>query len=333
MKLNIHFLTVIIGLTLCVFSPFSNAACQGRFIDPMKDICWSCLFPLTIGNTAVAQGPDEVDTDNPSNPSCICWKGIKPKVGVTLGFWEPARLVEITRTPFCFASLGGMQMEPGITIGQGGQKTLETSLSQSQYQAHGYTYLPLYWLDLLFSTCLEKAPFALSYMSELDPTWQDDTLALWLSPEAVLFANPVAQASCAVECAATSANGLPSDDLHWCAGCQGSMYPLSGHVSRHIGGVQASTLLAQRFTAKLHRQGLLPGTMGKGALCGTYNMPIMKKSQYKLQMTYPQASTSGKYAANPYGRSTTFWEAGKEYPITGEDFVYLIWRKRNCCAF
>ena len=35
----------------------------------------------------------------------------------------------------------------------------------------------------------------------------------------------------------------------------------------------------------------------------------------------------------PYGRTTTLWGAGKEYPVQGEDFSYLLFRQRNCCAF
>jgi len=38
---------------------------------------------------------------------------------------------------------------------------------------------------------------------------------------------------------------LPLDALFWCAGSQGSMYPLTGHVQEHVGGVQASTLLTK----------------------------------------------------------------------------------------
>jgi len=318
--------------------PFlSLAECSGRFTDPIGDICWNCMFPLSIGDMNVVKGPDnDADPSNPKDPVCFCIDNGTPPLpqfGLTLGFWEPARLVELTHTPFCFPSLGGTEMDMGIDIGQGSQKVHEAPVSSSMYQAHWYVYLPLYWLEIiLYMTCIEKGDFDLAYLSEFDPTWQDDTLALWLTPETALFANPVAQSSCAADCSAASAN-LPMDSLYWCGGCQGSLYPFSGHVSRHIGGVQASTLLAQRFTAKLHRQGLLPGTMGRDALCETYPMPTMQKTQYKAQMTYPKANTRGKYAANPYGRSTTFWEAGREYSITGEDFAYLIWRKRNCCAF
>jgi conjugal transfer pilus assembly protein TraU len=68
----------------------------------------------------------------------------------------------------------------------------------------------------------------------------------------VLFANPLAQISCAADCAAASA-GLPLDSLFWCGGCQGSLYPFTGTVANHSGGVQASLLLSERMIAKLHR--------------------------------------------------------------------------------
>ncbi|NDE19534.1 MAG: conjugative transfer protein, partial [Alphaproteobacteria bacterium] len=26
------------------------------------------------------------------------------------------------------------------------------------------------------------------------------------------------------------------------------------------------------------------------------------------------------------------WQAGREFPVWGEDFSFLIWRKRDCCV-
>ncbi|MGH6977792.1 MAG: hypothetical protein ACRED4_00630, partial [Brevundimonas sp.] len=26
-----------------------NPTCSGRFVNPITDVCWSCLFPLTLG--------------------------------------------------------------------------------------------------------------------------------------------------------------------------------------------------------------------------------------------------------------------------------------------
>lgn len=143
----------------------------------------------------------------------------------------------------------------------------------------------------------------------------------------MLFGNPVAQAACAADCLAATAH-FPIDRLFWCGGCQGSLYPFSGNVSAHVGGVQASLLLTQRMMAKLHREFLLQGTMGKEGWCGKYPMPVIRKSQYKTQMVYPVPHTQG---CQPLGRSEVVWGSNKEFPYQGEDFGYLIFRKRNCC--
>jgi len=34
----------------------------------------------------------------------------------------------------------------------------------------------------------------------------------------------------------------------------------------------------------------------------------------------------------PFGRTTMVWGAGKEFPVRGEDFAFMLFRKRNCCA-
>ena len=45
----------------------ADAACEGRFVNPITDICWSCIFPLSLGSTKVSQGKVP-DTANPSMP-------------------------------------------------------------------------------------------------------------------------------------------------------------------------------------------------------------------------------------------------------------------------
>jgi conjugal transfer pilus assembly protein TraU len=49
-------------------------------------------------------------------------------------------------------------------------------------------------------------------------------------------------------------------------------------------------------------------------------------------MVHP-VPTSQPHGCHPFGRSTAIWGAAHEYPVQGEDFGYLVWRKRNCCAF
>ena len=197
-----------------------------------------------------------------------------------------------------------------------------------------YTNPVLYWLEVVTDfPCLERGSFDLAYLTEVDPLWNDDELTLILNPDAVLFANPIAIAACAADCVAATV-GFGLNTLFWCAGCQGGLYPMDGHVQYHMGGVRTAALLAQRLTAKMHRELIAWGWHGSRGLCGPYFEPIMDKSSYKTNLTYPIPSTDkldGK-CCQPFGRTTVLWGAGKEYPVLGEDFAFMLFRKRNCCV-
>lgn len=327
---------VMFGLLILGVGLEVHAECQGRFVNPLTDICWQCLFPITLGGLEVVGGQE--DTPNPKQLVCACPKPPLPVPvpGIPVSFWEPVRLVDVTRTPYCFVNMGGIKIAGGGDSLKGGG-SISTSgggsargLKHSFYQVHWYVYPVIYWLELLVDFgCLESADFDIAYLTELDPFWNDDESSFIFNPEAILFANPVAQAACSADCVSAS-QGFPLDQLFWCGGCQGSLYPFSGSNSAHVGGVQGSLLIMQRLMAKLHREFLLWGYSGVDALCGKYPAPIIIKSQYKSQMVYPVPTTDQCF---PLGRSDALWSSGKEYPYQGEDFGYLIWRKRNCCLF
>lgn len=326
---------LFISLFLLLFCVPVQANCVGRFVNPITDICWSCIFPITIGGMRVSASGE--DTENPRTPICRCPMTIPPyiRVGFPISFWEPVRLVDVTRTPYCLVSLGGISlMDRGIQGRGSVSNNSGNRMRHSFYHVHWYIYPLIYWLELLTDfICIEKASFDVAYITELDPLWNDDETAFILNPEAVLFGNPIAQAACATDCVTASA-GFSHDFLFWCAGCQGSLYPFTGTISDHVGGVQGSLLATERMIAKLHREGLLWGYVGSDALCDKYPMPIIRKSQYKTQMVYPIPSTTTTHVSkgcHPLGRSEALWATGKEYPYQGEDFGYLIWRKRSCC--
>lgn len=330
-------------LIVCILVPttaHANFPCSGHFVNPITDICWGCLLPITIGSIPIAKGGGikNRDTKNPASPLCLCTRGDIPVPGVSIGFWEPARLVDITRTPYCMTNLGGIAMGP--------QKLTKVSSYQrgygnehahhSFYHVHYYIYPLIYWLELITDfLCLEQSTFDVAYMSELDITWNDDKLQQLLNPEAWLFGNPIAQAACSLDCAAATVS-TPMDSMFWCAGCWGNMYPWSGANADHIGGVQNSSLLTTRILAKMHRIGLAQETSTSdgsinGKLCRKSRAFKIKKSQYKLQMTNPKA-TSGSVGCWPLGLSDMMYSSFKEYPYDGQDWGYLIWRKKNCCA-
>ncbi|CAL7960248.1 hypothetical protein MIDIC_10041 [Alphaproteobacteria bacterium] len=94
--------------------------------------------------------------------------------------------------------------------------------------------------------------------------------------------------------------------------------------------MQASSLIVERTIARLHRVGLAWDTVSD--VCKKKLAVKVKKNQYKLQMTFPKPNASGKSSCNPFGRTTAIWGAGRELPGNGEDFGYLVWRKKYCCV-
>lgn len=306
-----------------------HSKCVGRFVNPITDICWKCIFPLKIAGIEVVKGNPSPSTSR--NPICWCARPPLPGKlpGIPISFWEPVRLVDVTRTPYCLVNMGGLQIANKGIRGHGAiDESSAARTHLSYYQIHWYVYPITYWLEILTDfACLDKAAIDLAYLTELDPTWMDDEKAFILNPEAVLFGSVLAHAACAADCVAATAD-LPRNELFWCMGCQGTLYPFTGNIDSHTGGVQASLLATGKFMAKLHREGLLWGTYGRAGLCGKYPMPIIKKDMYRLQMTYPIPTTDKCYTL---GHSCVPWEGGKEFPYKGEDFGYLVWRARNCC--
>ncbi len=305
--------------------------CTGEFVNPINDINWECMFPITIGSMDLISSKSGLkDTKNPSSPVCICPRGGIPMPGFVGGYWEPARLVDVSAEPYCFVNMGGLQMDMGFEKSQGGRPKAASSKISTWY-VHYYIYPILYLLELFTDfICLQESNFDPLWITELDPTGNDDELSMIFHPESLLFNNLIAQAACSADCVSATANNSPMDSLFWCAGCQGSMYPMNANVNAHIGGIQASLNAVEKITFKLHRQGMAHETSSDNVkkICSKNLALMMKKSHYRYQMVNPDPSKCA-----PFGKSTSFFESGKEIPIVGEDFGYLLWRKKSCCIF
>ena len=125
-------------------SPASASAgpgrCTGKFVNPITDICWSCLFPISIGGLKIWPS-GRPDPDNPALPVCLC--GLRP--GIAMGFWEPVRLADVSMKPWCFVNLGGMKLDPGFDIGfksmAGPSAVGGATQYNSQWHVHWYACL------------------------------------------------------------------------------------------------------------------------------------------------------------------------------------------------
>lgn len=347
-------ISLIITAVIVFGTSHAGAICKGSFLNPITDVCWQCIFPIKIGGVMIGKSPGAIaEPPDPANkPICVCPAPppIFYRYGISLSFWEPARFIETVKDPFCFPSLGfGLQNSSSNTGGsnQGngnssGSGTNLKGLGGSHHengnnedtsvfsQAHYFIFPVWSMLELLTDfVCVEGGGLDVAYMTEVDPLWNDDYMALFVNPEALLFANPIAQFACVAD-AVSAQTGLPQLPLFWCMGSWGSAYPLSGHI-RDEYVVQANAGIAARLIYKLARQGLL-WDYGIN-LCGPVPTPIWVKWNYRLQIAKPTRGMS----CIPIGRTGLLWSYLKNPPIgsggTSDNFLFIIFRKRACCAF
>ncbi len=316
----------------------SHAICGGKGMNPMSDVCWECIFPIKIAGMSIGAGMTEGLPDSPdaaSYPICICPfpPPVYYRTGISISFWEPARLAETVKDPFCFPSIGqSVSGSPvstaelrGTTDESGGNQDSINTFAQVHYMIFPVWSIMGLLTDLV---CVQHGGgFDVAYMTEHDALWNDDELAFSIAPEALLFANPVAQFSCMAD--SVSANiGLPLSELFWCIGTHGSVYPLSGAINQS-NYIQSQAAIASRMIYKLAREGLLWDT---GVYyCSAVLTPIWVKTHYRLQLAKPVRG----FGCMPIGRTGLLWASAKNPPFIpgGDNFLFVIFRKKVCCAF
>lgn len=288
-------------------------------------MCHTCVFPLTIGGVKVAEGPMDDPSDSIRSPICTCADPF-PRVGVPVSFFEPSRIIETVTDPFCFPTFG---ISTSNGSGKLGGTTNNGSSSTHTFMQSHYVIFPVYALLELFTdfVCFQSTGLDYAYITEVDPTWNSDVLGAFLSPEALLFGNPVTNMSCIADAVSTGA-GRPIDALFWCMGSWGNSYPLTGHKPTSDSFVQDAAAIAAKTMYKLHRQLMLWGSSGQAGLCGYYPMPIWKKTAYRLQIVSPIAHP----VAITIGQSGLLWDWGKQIPMTFDNFGFMLFKKRDCCV-
>lgn len=320
---NEKLMPVLLLLALMLLSPWAQAGkCGPSPINPVTDVNWPCIFPISIGGLiqagASGTGLDQ-DPDAINSPICVCGAS----VGVSISFWEPARIIDTVADPYCFMALG--RKLPNPTPGRLGGSRIKTGGSSRAFQQLHYYIFPVWAvLDMFLDMpCTDKTAFDVAMMTEVLPHWNNDILSMLLNPESVLFGNPAAQLACAADSVAATA-GLPINQLFWCQGAWPSVYPLSGSIT-DTDYVEANAALAARGIFMMGRLGLLldPGVTH----CGVVPTPIWRKRNSRLQMAKPVRGSS----CLPIGRPGLLWTAGKNPPMAGDNFAWVLFRRVKCC--
>jgi len=351
-----------------VLCPNANIWGAGLF----NNICWSQLYPVRLAGVDLFGDIGPVDANR--RPVCACGanlsKGDLPMVGFTWGHWRPVRIIEAVRKPWCLPSMGGIKLANTASRGDvnltGG--VLDSSNGGTKMGFYNINY---YFADFLAMFNMLNAPkcnpggmvdFDLAQTSAFYPQWSKDKLAAILNPEVSLLASiglPLLQPA---DCIATTTSGKPVDEAFLTAGCWGAMVPYTGVVRPATSAPEMWLLTSTRFLGMLARLGMLTKTVGNDSLCSAQPMPILKKSQYMLQMLSPVPQSNGgtksggadvqtsdgtngglqvpeldladmsDRCTTAIGESTLRSMEFRMRPTTGEDAVFLLWQWVDCCV-
>lgn len=304
-----------------------HASCAHAFINPVSDVNWDCMFPMTLFGYQVGNGDDYQDSDGGqgnSNLICECFGDASVKVGVPIGFWEPFAIIDTVYeawelVPFDF-NLG--LAAPYMTDGS---RSANSAGNKVKANVHYYKF-PVFKMLEMFQDipCIQtQDEFDVGMLTEALPFFQNDLLALMAFPETILLANPVTMLACMADAAATAVSG-PIDSLFWCLGA-GQLYPI-GMSTSGANVIGASSTHAARGVYLTGRTGLLKEYHPSG--CYSRHVSIWTKSRYKHHLWHPMRQ--GKCAA--FGYPEPVWTAGIPGHLIDNDFSFIVWRKVDCCS-
>ncbi len=144
----------ISGLVLIVLLSITSdllAVCRGSFMS-VDEVCWGCMFPMTIGGTDVEGSGSNTEGNatlvEPWDAAdgetvCECQYGEYERTGITYSLWEPAHMIETVKDPFCFPFIGESMADEfeddngaelrGVEDQAAGNQETQTTFAQVHY--------------------------------------------------------------------------------------------------------------------------------------------------------------------------------------------------------
>ena len=323
------------SIALLLMSSTASAACTDlSFINPISDVDWDCIFPITIAGIPIDIGNHPPDNQR-GGMFCSCpGKGPfgTPLVGIEVSYWEPARLMDTVSDAWCFPSIGvdmgNSSAASSSRHGYSGGGYLKQGYAsgESHVFQHYHFYVFAVWeiLQMFTDTACERSEgFDLAMVSEVRPDWSDDITAMQLYPETALMANPATVMACVADAVATTV-GEPIDALYWCMGSWGLTYPMTGNITAKD-YVEANAGDAARALYSLARFGMLPDRAAN--LCEDVPLPIWVKSHYRIQEVRPVDD----WQCHVIGEPGLLWTSGKGPIGRSDNYSWLFFRKVDCC--
>lgn len=313
---------------------------QGKMIT---DFCWECIFPMKIVGVTIPIGKRSANKlpSSTASPVCVCPGrfGI-PSIGVSLGYWSPDHAIEIVKEPFCLPMLGmtlfsfddaefkGIMAKFQQGAGSGSYGRGQGSETANASGNLHWIQIPSgYFTDAVTSSVCSgggSADFDFGYLTEIDPTWHSDALALYTHPEARVFTKMYAMAVCMADAVATNIR-KPIATANWCLGSWGQLYPYTGRGSNKGSVIDQATFAAKGIAA-MHRRGLTSLKYGNSAICKDRKYFLFPKQQYQFQNFWPKPINDAVWI----GTGEPKWGMNRQDPRTG-DRMFIEFGYQECC--
>lgn len=320
----------------------------------ISGICWSSMFPIYFSNVQYGgngqPGYHDRYTGMYGFPICSC-RGNNALDGATWGFpisfYMPAKLIEVTRRPYCSPTLGGAQFK-GLSAAFGPRGILGgvNSSGSSRNRRGGFYNWNLFSFPILqmmqvlnFPKCVteDRLDLDLLQSSVVYPNWYNAEIAAFLNPELSLFTNPAAFLAMPLSSALANLNtesGNKIDDtMYWVAGSWGMLLPFTGDIPGVSGFVTGHSLVNTRALAMLSRIGFLKSTAGAGhagGRCERQPMPLLQKSQFKYAMLFPVPESKGLPTDNPVTGASTAVGPRQPFAAGGREIDFTALNGNRC---
>jgi conjugal transfer pilus assembly protein TraU len=93
MKKYFSIFVILLGLTPNAYA----GSCSDSFLSIPTELNWQCIFPISIGGVIEMDGAQNIGDEDIGDSICACG-GASPTVGISVSFWEPARVNRPTNT-------------------------------------------------------------------------------------------------------------------------------------------------------------------------------------------------------------------------------------------
>jgi conjugal transfer pilus assembly protein TraU len=302
----------VILFAIGYFYTFASATCCSNPVLE-EDVAWEHM--------------DEVEREG----NCECRYGQFTRTGTLVTVWEPVRIIETVKDPYCMMAAGEDESENGegdsLETNSGTHSDTGAQEDHSVFQ-HVHIILPDYItqsIQQVDNRCWHSSVGnPMDYISEDDAAWSDDTIAAATYPLTSMAADYDMQMQCESD-AYSSQLGLPNSILFWCMGAWGSTYPMSGHYNNDE-YVTGNIALAARAIYIGGRTGRIYDAASYYCYAGP--MLLWIKHYFKLQ---PLRPTLKQYLIS-IGLSSHLWDQSLNADMEcGDNFAWVLWRRRWCC--